>query len=180
MSKKIVISESQYRRVFLSEQNKKDNGNGYTHRPYNPLMDKAAGVDPSKSKYFSGALWLNDPLPIEDLFDYHIKTKENGNHFREWVRSDNKRLSKVAKAIRNEGWSGTLDKTGDHKNKYIKLDWKLVGQEYLNTNKGKGWQGVDDYAGLDVSRYDFEQFSDEELEKREKEFKEKFITDNPE
>lgn len=134
MTKKIIISESQYRRVFLSEQGIVP-PDGY--ELYNPILDKEFGSDYLLGKKYSSPANTQSQLPIEDLFDYHIKTKENGDHFREWVRSDNKRLSKVEKAIENEGWPGTLDKTGDHKNKYIRLAWKLVGQEYLNTDKGK-------------------------------------------
>lgn len=142
MGKKIIISEAQYKRVFLNDQR------SATVAPRSSLGDY------SNIQGMDSALWVGQKFPISDLFKSHIKSKEDGDNFRKWVRSDRKRLSKVISELNKKGLDGTLEVTGSHTNKYIKLAWNLVGQEYLNSNKGKGWEGVDDYVGMDVSRRD--------------------------
>jgi len=133
MKKRIIISENQYKRVFLNEQGPKNRS----------LAANAAPPRPS----FGGALWLDKPLPIDDLFDYHIKNKLEGDKFRSWVRSDSKRLSKVNKELSKNGLTDGLSKTGSYNNNYMKIAWRTVGQDYLNFKNSKV---VDDYAGLDV------------------------------
>jgi hypothetical protein len=67
----------------------------------------------------------------ENEFKKFIKTKEDGDKFREWVRGDSERLSKVKKELNKNGLSGTLDASGSHRNDYIKLAWNLFGQEFI-------------------------------------------------
>ncbi|MHA2217315.1 MAG: hypothetical protein ACXACY_15355 [Candidatus Hodarchaeales archaeon] len=100
-------------------------------------------------------MWGGKQQPISDLFKYHIKSKEDGDNFRKWVRSDRKRLSKVKSELNKKGFEGTLSLTGSHTNGYVKLAWNLVGEEYLKSNKGKGLDGVDDYVGMDMLRQDW-------------------------
>ena len=133
MKKRVVISEEQFKRVFLTEQDPpKKNG-------------KSKGAQVSKPNPFNSA----KTIPVDDLFTYHIKNKSDGDNFRSWVRGDSKRLSKVNKELSKNGLTDGLSKTGGYNNDYMKIAWKTVGQDYLKSNKGKGWQGVDDYAGLD-------------------------------
>ena len=137
MKKRVVISEDQFKRVFLVEQNPpKKNG-------------KSKGAQVSKPNPFNSDKYLTKTIPVDDLFTYHIKNKSDGDNFRSWVRGDSKRLSKVNKELSKNGLTDGLSKTGGYDNDYMKIAWKTVGQDYLKSNKGKGWQGVDDYAGLD-------------------------------
>jgi hypothetical protein len=137
MKKRVIISEEQFKRVFLTEQNPpKKNG-------------KSKGAQVSPPSPFDGGRSIK-VAPIDDLFNYHIKNKSDGDNFRSWVRSDSKRLSKVNKELSKNGLTDGLSKNGLYNNDYMKISWRTVGQDYLNTNKGKGWEGVDDYAGLDT------------------------------
>ena len=151
MKKKIVISENQYKRVFLGEQDPKNKS----------LAAKAAPPRAVARVSLGGALWLDKPLPIDDLFSYHIKNKTDGDNFRKWVRSDSKRLTKVNSEYKKKGLTGTLDSSGSYNNEHMKVAWRIVGDEYLKSNKGKGWEGVDDYAGLDVQHPLYSQQSKE-------------------
>ena len=149
MSKKIIISENQYKRVFLGEQNPKNKSLAAKAAPPSLSPRELASIGSPRSS-FGGALWLDKPLPIDDLFNYHIKNKTDGDKFRSWVRGDSKRLSRVNKELSKNGLTDGLSRTGSYNNNYMKIAWRTVGDEYLKSNKGKGWEGVDDYAGLDV------------------------------
>lgn len=137
MKKRVIISEEQFKRVFLKEQNP----------PKKKGKPMGAQVSPPSPFKGVGAIKV---APDDELFKYHIKNKSDGDNFRKWVRSNNKRLSKVITEFRKKGMSGTLDETGSYNNEYMKVAWGVVGKEYLSSNKGKGWEGVDDFAGLDT------------------------------
>ena len=140
MKKRVVISEEQFKRVFLVEQNPpKKNG-------------KSKGAQASPTSPFDGGKYSIKTIPVDDLFTYHIKNKSDGDNFRSWVRGDSKRLSKVNKELSKNGLTDGLSKIGGYNNDYMKIAWRTVGQDYLKSNKGKGWQGVDDFAGLDTDR----------------------------
>jgi hypothetical protein len=144
MKKKIFISEDQYRRIFLNEQG------GKKGAKINKSMGALAAPPNTFDRY-----GIKPQLSIDKLFDVHIKNKGDGDNFRKWVRSDSKRLAKVTAEFRKKGLSGTLDATGAYDNEYMKIAWGVVGQSYLSSNKGKGWEGVDDYAGMDVQHPKF-------------------------
>jgi hypothetical protein len=137
MKKRVIISEEQFKRVFLTEQDP----------PKKKGKPMGAQVSPPSPFKGVGAIKV---APDDELFKYHIKNKSDGDNFRKWVRSNNKRLSKVITEFRKKGMSGTLDETGSYNNEYMKVAWGVVGKEYLSSNKGKGWEGVDDFAGLDT------------------------------
>lgn len=140
MKKKVIITEEQFRRVFLLEQNppKKKGGSN---------KSMAAQAAPPNPFYGDRGIKI---APDDELFKYHIKNKTDGDNFRKWVRSDSKRLSKVNSALTKNGLTGGLSQTGPYNNEYMKIAWSSVGKEYLSSNKGKGWEGVDDFAGLDT------------------------------
>ena len=100
MKKRVVISEDQFKRVFLVEQDPpKKNG-------------KSKGAQVSKPNPFNSDKYLTKTIPVDDLFTYHIKNKSDGDNFRSWVRGDSKRLSKVNKELSKNGLTDGLSKTG--------------------------------------------------------------------
>jgi hypothetical protein len=140
MKKRVIISEEQFKRVFLSEQNPpKKKG-------------KSAGAQAAPPSPFPNSKYNVNPLPIEDLFNYHIKNKSDGDNFRSWVRSDSKRLNIVNKELSKNGFTDGLSKSGEYNGDYVRIAWRTVGQDYLNYKNKKGVEDYkkDDYAGLDT------------------------------
>jgi hypothetical protein len=135
MKKRVVISEEQFKRLFLTEQNP----------PKKKGKSKAAQAAPPSP--FNDVKYNVKPLPIDDLFNYHIKNKSDGDNFRSWVRSDSKRLSIVNKELSKNGFTDGLSKSGEYNNDYVRIAWRTVGDDYL---KFKNSKVVDDYAGLDT------------------------------
>ena len=140
MKKRVIISEEQFKRVFLSEQDPpKKNG-------------KIKGAQVAPPSPFNDTKYNVNPLPIEDLFNYHIKNKSDGDNFRSWVRSDSKRLNIVNKELSKNGLTDGLSKSGEYNGDYVRIAWRTVGQDYLNYKNKKGVEDYkkDDYAGLDT------------------------------
>ena len=160
MGKKIVISESQYRRVFLNEQYDKATWNPHirmwTHPAYSDYpvnvpkeyiyIKNSDGTFspkyPNDNNIERGYVSKDDSDIIQQTMDLeskkfqetlnkHIKNRESGNKFREWVRDDVERLKYVDKELKKNNLTGTLDATGDHTNEYIKIAWGLLGRKYL-------------------------------------------------
>jgi hypothetical protein len=164
MSKKIIISESQYRRVFLSEQKVTPMWNRHirmwTHPAYSDyefnvpknMIYKKNSDGTYSPKYPSSNMMdkdftisKDDPdiikqtikLENEKQFKENITDKKSGDKFRRWVRDDSKRLSKVEKELKKNNLSGTLDASGDYDNEYIKIAWNLLGTFYLIDSRTK-------------------------------------------
>ena len=164
MSKKIIISESQYRRVFLNEQKVTPRWNPHirmwTHPAYSDyefsvpknMIYKKNSDGTYSPKYPSSNMMdkdftisKDDPdiikqtikLENEKQFKENITDKKSGDKFRRWVRDDEKRLSKVEKELKNNNLSGTLDASGDYDNEYIKIAWNLLGTFYLIDSRTK-------------------------------------------
>ena len=104
------------------------------------------------SPAFNNSKYNVAPLPIEDLFNYHIKNKSDGDKFRSWVRSDSKRLSIVNKELSKNGFTDGLSKSGEYNGDYVRIAWRTVGKDYLDYKNKKGVEDYkkDDYAGLDT------------------------------
>ena len=162
MGKKIVISESQYSRIFLNEQNIDAEWNPHirmwTHPAYSNyevsvpkdyiyIKNSDGTFSPKYPNYHyrigqgeKGYVSKDDPDIIQQTMDLerkkfqetlnkHIKNRESGNKFREWVRDDVERLKYVEKELKKNNLTGTLDDTGDHTNEYIKIadrDWETA------------------------------------------------------
>ena len=164
MSKKVIISESQYRRVFLNEQDDKPAWNPHirmwTHPAYSDYpvnvpkrylytKNSDGTFSPKYPNSNSGYVSKDDPdiiqqtMDLEDkkfiekTFNKNIKDRESGNKFREWVRDDVERLKRVDKGLKKNNLTGTLDSTGDHTNEYIKIAWGLLGRSYLMDSRTK-------------------------------------------
>jgi len=228
MGKKIIISESQYKRVFLSEQNiieKKStkeiqkflNNKGFTDYDGNKLKEDNGWGDKTASafaKYFLGDdtpiknskdLWVALKLQgldvgssyksttkmvnaivdainykespttgvkdfITDLiggedgvgiswdnmqkfwdrakkysinvntlstnssYEEKIKTKDDGDKFRQWLHTKPSKLKKVNETLNDLGLDN-LDKTGPHDNINFLVAWKLEGDSYYIMTK---------------------------------------------
>lgn len=155
MSKKIIISESQYRRVFLNEQKVTPRWNPHirmwTHPAYSDyefnvpknMIYKKNSDGTFSPKYPSSNMMdkdftisKDDPDIIKQnwlniQFKENITDKKSGDKFRRWVRDDSERLSKVEKELKKNNLSGTLDASGDYDNEYIKIAWNLLGAFYI-------------------------------------------------
>ena len=162
--KKIVISESQYNRVFLNEQKVtpmwnphirmwthpaysdyefnvpkdmiyKKNSDG-TYSPKYPLSN-TMDKDFTISKDDPNIIKQTIKLEKEKQFKENITDKKSGDKFRRWVRYDSERLSKVEKELKRNNLPGTLDASGDYDNEYIKIAWNLLGTLYLIDSRTK-------------------------------------------
>mgnify|MGYP003134730403 CR=1 FL=1 len=66
-----------------------------------------------------------DEVESKSKIEEHIKNKDEGNEFREWVNDNHEDYAKEI----------DLDKSGSYKNTYIKKAWKKFGDDYLKFKK---------------------------------------------
>jgi len=73
-----------------------------------------------------------DTLYSIQLLEKHIKTKEDGDNFREWVLGNRRRKDELNDEYNDLGYSDVLDPKGDIDNKYFKVAWEKYGIDYIN------------------------------------------------
>ena len=114
MGNRIIISESQYSRVFLNEQTKN-------------------GAD----KILNRKLFFNyDTLKTyQDLYNKLIKNKSDGDNFREWVYKDKKRLDTINNELKKLGYTDGFSKSGAYGNEHFKVAWSRGGELYYRSTK---------------------------------------------
>ena len=155
MGNRIIISESQYSRVFLNEQTKN-------------------GAD----KILNRKLLFNyDTLKTyQDLYNKLIKNKSDGDNFREWVYKDKKRLDTINNELKKLGYTDGFSKSGPYGNEHFKVAWSRGGELYYRSTKERqneirGKKNKKTREDLERKRYDGETW--EEVSKRQEEYSEK-------
>ena len=126
MSKRIIISEHQYGRIFLNEQHNTIR-RGYKRRGY---------VD-SKGKYHPRT---NEGSFQRKAYKKHIKTKEDGDKFREWVYKSKFKVDYINKELKSLGLKDGFSKSGPYGNTHFLVAWELLGLSYLSDVTSDGNQ----------------------------------------
>ena len=155
MSKRIIISEKQYHRIFLNEQKNYDDG--YKKPPVDangkPILIKRVGNSNYRwNKYIGGYVHQayvdypevpadliapvekdpNQKKIVDKLFKDNIQDQSDGNDFREWVHINPDLLKRVNKYLKDEYGEG-LDKNSKYfNNKFIKGAFNFP---FYRTNK---------------------------------------------
>jgi hypothetical protein len=124
MSKRIIISERQYGRIFLNEQRR---NTIRSKDPIKPYID-------SKGKYQDGGQNQNK------AYKKHIKTKEDGDKFREWVYKSKDKVDYVNKELKSLGLKDGFSKSGPYGNTHFLVAWELLGLSYLSDVTSDGYQ----------------------------------------
>jgi hypothetical protein len=108
-----------------------------------------------QQKINSGVEWLEQKrLDIGDTYlKKHIKTKSDGQQFRNWVYQNNDRLKKVNNLFKKLGYSEKFSKVGPIDNKYFMSAWYLLYNEYLK-NSGL-FPEYDNYFYIPEDGYDW-------------------------
>jgi hypothetical protein len=113
MGKRIIISEHQYGRIFLNEQ-----------RNTIRSKDSIKGYIDFKGKYQGGGQLQSQH------YKKHIKTKEDGDNFREWVYRKKSRLNDVNNRLKSLGLKDGFSKSGPYGNTHFLVAWEMLGLLY--------------------------------------------------
>lgn len=113
--------------------NFKENPSSMLTNLYNGLVGNIKPYINKGLEYVSkGAKWLGDKVS-QDLYTKHIKTKEDGNKFREWVYQDKKRVDAINNELKKLGFKDGFSKSGAYGNDYFKVAWGLAGVKYIGS-----------------------------------------------
>ena len=110
----------------------------------------------------SGVDWVSDKV-ADALYKEHIKNKQDGNKFREWIHQNKKMVGYVNSELKKLGFDEKFSKNGPHNNDYFLVAWGLYGTSYIASTVRK-------YM-TDSSWYD--KLADGYVEKAEENLKEK-------
>jgi hypothetical protein len=93
--------------------------------------DNLKGYFDRFTKYTSTKLHDIDEIADNELYEKHIKTKEDGNKFREWVHNNPKRLEYIEDDLKSIGITDGFSKTGPIDNIHFLIAWDSAGKVYL-------------------------------------------------
>jgi len=84
-------------------------------------------------KYASSGLNLSDELKDDMLFNKYIKSVEDGNKFRQWVRNSSDSLKKINDSFKILNITDGFSKTGPIDNINFLIAWDIAGGDYIKS-----------------------------------------------
>jgi hypothetical protein len=84
-------------------------------------------------KYASSGLNLSDELKDDMLFNKYIKSVEDGNKFRQWVRNSSDSIKKINDSFKILNITDGFSKTGPIDNINFLIAWDIAGGDYIKS-----------------------------------------------
>ncbi len=84
-------------------------------------------------KYANSGLNLSDDVADDMLYNKYIKSKQDGNKFREWVINDIDSLKKINDSFKKLNITDGFSKTGPIDNINFLIAWDIFGRDYIES-----------------------------------------------